>query len=78
MSRAAPDLGREVHHALHGPARELARFAFHRRRFEIALGPATHRSEMIDQSFDILVSEVGVPHIEHLTMFMHSDRIGVL
>ena len=30
----------------------------------------------IDQSFDILVSEVGVPRFEHLAMFMHLDRIG--
>jgi hypothetical protein len=33
---------------------------------------------MIDQSFDILVSEVGVPRFERLAMFMHLDRIGVL
>jgi hypothetical protein len=33
---------------------------------------------MIDQSFDILVGEVGVPRFERLKMFMHPDRTGVL
>src|SRR4051812_22453193 len=39
---------------------------------------ATHRGGMIDQSFDILIGEVGVPHFGNLTMVMNSDHIGVL
>jgi hypothetical protein len=31
---------------------------------------------MIDQSFDILVGEVGVRRFRDLTMFINSDRIG--
>ena len=58
--------------------RELARFPLHRRRFVIAFVPTAHRGGPIGQSFGIRISEVGVSRFEHLVMFMHPDRIGIL